>query len=252
MNRVRRLTSLIVLVFVSAKIEGSQAINIARFDRGNRYEGLVDIPIAGSDRPALDLISFTGFFEPFTAGDSLRVRFFLPVPSSAVRIVAQELSEDRFYRMESKAQVWAPNTWAVFAPWPTGDVIGPGMVLPSNIGVVVFLDDRPAGQAFVAPAFVERAAAAEITRYRLQLRPVRATLSAVSHTLERIESTRMVPVAMDRSTVERPDHRPFRIELDAASLPEGRYRLTIVGEVKNESALKVTRQYEFEHRRLPR
>jgi hypothetical protein len=220
-------------------------------DRDNRFEGLLRVPISGTDRPALDLVSFVGFFEPFQDRVILRVRFFLPAPYTHAKIVAQELTPDRFYRMESKPSEWTTDAWSVFSPWPASDVIIAEKVRPTNIGVVVSVEDATSGAAFVAPAFVEHSGAAKLWRYTAQLRPVRTTLSAVDYRLERVAPQGLALVKSDTMAVERPEQRPFRIELDASALADGRFRLTVVGHVKNNSTLKVTRQYDFEHRRLP-
>ena len=222
-------------------------------DRGNRVEGLARLPISGGERPGLDLVSFTGFVQPFSDTESvvLRVRFFVPTPDAEVRIVAQELSADLFYRMESKRANWPAQSWSVFTPWPTSDVVLPSKVQPTNIGVVVFLAEGPEGRANIAPAFVEHGdARATLTRYRVQLRPVRATFSAVDYRLERL-GDRPAEVVSDTMSIVRPEQRPFRLDLDASSLADGRYLLTVIGYVKDSSSAKVTRQYEFEHRRLP-
>ena len=81
---------------------------------------------------------------------------------------------------------------------------------------------------------------------------MRATFSLVEHTLERMEGGRLTTVAKGEPKVERPERQPFRIDVDASTLAEGAYVLTVTGHVKNSTTLKVTRQYEFEHRRLPR
>jgi len=250
--RRRRLAGACLVALLSSLQSSAQGVRSPQHERANRFEGLVGLPISGPNRPGLDLISFTGFFESFTGNVDLRIGFFLP-SQAPVQIVAQELAEDRFYRMESKPGDWAPNEWSVFGPWPTGDVIIPDKVRPSNIGVVVHLDNRPEGRSLIAPAFVHQSTvAANLTRYRAQLRPVRTTLSAVDYTLERVEAERLVTVTKARLAVERPERQPFRVDLDATSLAEGRFLLSVVGHIKNDSTLKVNRQYEFEHRRLPK
>ena len=252
--RLARLLPLVCLAIAAAALEGgSQDLRSAPFDRGNRYEGLVGLPIGGPSRPGLDLLSFTGYFEAFTGNVDLQVRFFLPPWAPQARVVAQELTQDRFYRMESRERRWPSNAWATFGPWPTGEVIIPQNVRPSNIGVVVRLDEAPEGRSLVAPVFVHQSGTAvDFTRYRVQLRPVRATFGAVDHRLERTGTGAVEVIAKQRTTVERPERRPFRIDLGAATLAEGRYRLTVVGHVKNDASIQVTRQYEFEHRRLPK
>jgi hypothetical protein len=253
MRAPRLAAACLIALAIGPRLLAAQGVRDARFERSNRYEGLVGLPISGANRPALDLISFTGFFEPFTGNVDLQIAFFLPSAQSQVHIVVQELTQDLFYRMESKPQAWVPNTWSTFGPWPTGDVIIPGNVRPTNIGVVVHLDDRPEGRSFIAPAFVqENKLAPSLTNYRVQLRPVRTTLSAVDYTLERVEADRLVSVLKQRVAVERPERRPFRIDLDATKLVEARHLLTVTGYVKNSSTERITRQYEFEHRRLPK
>ena len=237
----------------SLQLARAQGVRTPQFEHSNRFEGLVGLPIAVPNRPALDLTSFTGFFEPFTGSVDLQIAFFLPPSRSQAQIVVQELTQNLFYRMESKPRTWVPDMWAAFGPWPTGDVIIPGKVQPSNIGVVVHLDEGPEGKAFVAPAFVhENKVAATLTGYRVQLRPVRTTLSAVDYTLERVEADRLASIVKERVEVERPERRSFRIDLDATKLAEGRYLLTVTGHIKNSTTQKITRQDQFEHRRLPK
>ena len=244
--------ALIGAIAVSAGGGGlAQNLRSPTFDQGNRYEGLVGLPISGAPGPVLELISFTGSFPTFTGAVDLQVRFFVPsTPKPPIRIVAQELTHDLFYRMESKAASWQPNSWATFGPWPTAAVIVPQKVRTSNLGVIVRLDDEPEGRARVAPAFVHQGTApGDVTRYRWQFRPLRATLSAVEYVCERFGDTGTTSVLKNRVNVERPAGAPFRIDLDVATWSDGAYRLTVVGHVKNDSSVKITRQYDFEHRR---
>ncbi len=44
-------------------------------DRGNRFEGLIEIPVG---RPQLELLSFLGSKESYTENVDLRIRFFVP------------------------------------------------------------------------------------------------------------------------------------------------------------------------------
>jgi hypothetical protein len=244
---------LLLAAIVHSRVVLAQGVRVPQFERSNRFEGLVGLPIGLPNRASLDLISFTGSFEPFTGPVDLRIAFFLPPARTQVQIVVQELTQDLFYRMESKPRTWVPDTWSEFGPWPTGDVIIPGKVRPTNLGVVVRLDDGPEGRTFVAPAFVHQAAQApSLVSYRVQLRPVRATFSVVEHTLEQVAGARLTMVARGEPKVERPERQPFRIDVDASKLAEGRYVLTVTGHVKNSTTQTVTRQYEFEHRRLPR
>ena len=129
-------------------------------DRGNRYEGRIEVPVSGS---ALELLSFVGQMEPFRDGVVLNVRFFLPTdeqiacgvasPDTAgVQVEARELREDKLYYMESKqtATDWAAGEWNQFGPWDTGAVLDREGVPSSNLGVVVRLDKKP--WTAVAPA----------------------------------------------------------------------------------------------------
>ena len=240
-----------LMLLCGSAVFTAQDFKSAKYEFVNRYEGLLDLPIAGPDRPGLDLVSFVGSFEPFSSNVDLVVDFFLP-PAAQPRLVAQELAADRFYRMEAKPGGWTPGIWHRFGPWPAGDVILPRRVRTANIGVLIRLDEKPEGTQFIAPAFVHHSPASPaLTRYRAQLRPVRATLGAVDYTLERIDHDRLVTVVRESRPGERIEGEPFRVDVDASSLEEGRFRLTVVGYVRN-STQRIPRQYEFEHRRLPR
>ena len=82
----------------------------SRNDRGNRYEGRIEIPVSGS---ALELLSIVGQMEPFRDSVELSVRFFVPTDeqiacglaspaTKGVQVEARELREDKLYYMESK------------------------------------------------------------------------------------------------------------------------------------------------------
>lgn len=62
-------------------------------DRGNRYEGRIDIPVS---KPDLEVLSFIGYKESLAGYPDLKVRFYLPI-NCPVAIKGMELQEDKQY-----------------------------------------------------------------------------------------------------------------------------------------------------------
>jgi len=137
----RSLTIFIGLVIVASLLgAGSptlgQVQGMQTFD--NRKEGTNVRPNAAPD---LKLIAVHRSFQIFEVNSNLRVRFFLPPVagnrSRKVSLEAVELQDSFHYFMEATNQsTWKDNTWNLFAPWPTKDVIDKLGLQPNNIGVL--------------------------------------------------------------------------------------------------------------------
>lgn len=241
----RRLTVLLVLAIAGLSVPvQSQGGWLERWrsdnDRGNRYEGRIDVPVSGS---AIELLSFVGRIERYDDPVELNVRFYLPTdeqltcgttpPDSAgVRVEARELREEKLYFMESKGeQDWESGAWNGFGPWETRTVLDAESIPPSNLGVLVKLDKKP--WTTVAPAFVfHTQSPSRVDSYRLHLRP-NATLSQVSYKLLGCEAG--VEVELSSSTLrgDKIAGEPFAIRLDVSELPAGPLTVRVNGRVKN-------------------
>jgi hypothetical protein len=79
-------------------------------DRGNRYEGLVDIQTAN---PRLDLLSFTGYFRAFEGKQEWRVEFYSPERAPGI-VAAREVEDQYQYWMESYPIPATPHDWTKF------------------------------------------------------------------------------------------------------------------------------------------
>ena len=211
-------------------------------DRGNRYEGRIDIPVG---KPDLELLSFTAWREPFTTDVTLKVRFCLP-SAAPVFIQGRELQEQKQYWMEAKPTTWTAGAWNEFGPWPTRDVLGKEGIPARNVGVVIKLDNDTLENASLLPAFVYHTALpASVTAYLLHLRP-NATLKQVTTSLYKIVEDQEVEVRVVSVTGERTAGEPFALTLDVHDLPAGLLRLVIQGAYKHRQGGPL-REYRFYH-----
>ena len=209
-------------------------------DRGNRYEGRIDVPVSGS---SLELLSFVGRVERYVGAVDLNVRFYLPTDkqltcgmtppgTDGVKVEARELREEKLYYMESKGtQNWTSGAWNGFGPWNTGAVLDRESIAPSNLGVLVKLDKKP--WTAVAPAFVfHTQAPTRVESYRLHLRP-NATLSQVSYKLLGCEAGEELEVSAATLRGDKIAGEPFAIRLDVSDVPAGPLIVRVNGRVKN-------------------
>lgn len=79
-------------------------------------------------------------FQPFAANASLHVRFFIPRTNNSrdkeVFLEAVERQDSFHYFMQAKNSKWKEDSWNVFEPWPTKDVIDRLGVQARNIAVL--------------------------------------------------------------------------------------------------------------------
>ncbi|MCX6627147.1 MAG: hypothetical protein NTW28_05915 [Candidatus Solibacter sp.] len=211
-------------------------------DRGNRFEGLIEVP---ASLPDLELLSFVAHWEPFERGATLRVLFYLPVEMPVV-VESRELREQRQYWMESKPRSWRRGAWNEFGPWPTTEVIAREGIASDNLGVVV----RPRGEAWastILPALVYHQHRPEsVNRYSLYIRP-NTTLRTVQYSADRVSDAKTVDLAKGMLVSEKIAGEPFLIDLDFTGVKSGPVRLIISGTFKNRTGGPV-RKYEFYHR----
>lgn len=211
-------------------------------DRGNRYEGRIDIPIG---KPDLELLSFTGWREPFMNDVILKVRFFLPT-SAPVLIQARELQDQTQYWMESKPADWHAGTWNEFSPWPTREVLRREGIPSENLGVVIkFRKATTAGEVLI-PAFVYHSTLPALaTKYTLHLRP-NTTLKKVTYVLYRIVNAQEVEVKTSSLVGDKVAGAPFLLELGVQGLSAGYMRLVLQAGYKNRLGV-LLQEYEFYH-----
>jgi hypothetical protein len=187
-------------------------------DRGNRYEGTIQIPVSG---PALELRSFVATLEPFSSSVELYVRFFLPSDELAT-VFAQELEDRRHYWMESKPGPWAARQWNKFGPWYTRTVLDVEKVPYGNLGVLVQAGS-PA-DPLLLPAYVYHSSPPRpASVYRLYFR-TRSSLRSVVWSLYTADGTKLITHPLPG---ERLPGETFAIDLSAEGLPRSEMRLEI-------------------------
>lgn len=196
-------------------------------DRGNRYEGRIEIDV---DAPDLELLSFVGFYEPFEEDSILRVKFFLPRPTG-VSIQARELLDQEYYWMESKPEGWRPGRWNEFGPWPTRDILDREGVESWNLGVAIWLEEGSGSE--LTPAFVYHSRPpTSVAGYTIYLRSNR-TLKGLDYTLYRIVDGREVEETASSLSGNLIAGEPFAVKLDAEGWAAGLRRLVVEGSYKN-------------------
>jgi len=212
-------------------------------DRVNRFEGLVSVESAN---PEFELLSFTGGVEKFGPATELKVAFYLPQASPVV-LLAQELQEDKYYRMEAKPAPWKSGAWNTFEPWDTSVVIDAQHVDRDNIGVVVHLSPDVLASGAVAPAFVYHTTTShQATAYTVVFR-TRSTMARVMYT---VTGPNAAQPAVSR-TLEGDFIRdtPITLDIDARTLAAGTNTLAITCIPTSAGATKIERRYSFEHQR---
>ena len=209
-------------------------------DRGNRYEGRIEVPVSGA---AMELLSFVGRVERYDDAVDLNVRFYLPTDeqltcgmappgSDGVKVEARELREEKMYFMESKGeQGWTSGAWNGFGPWETSKVLDREGIPPSNLGVLVKLDMKP--WTAVAPAFVfHTQVPTRVDSYRLHLRP-HATLTQVTYKVFSCKGGKEEEVASSALRGDKIAGEPFAIRLDVSEFSAGPLIVRVNGQVKN-------------------
>jgi len=213
-----------------------------RNDKGNRYEGLVSVQ---TGNPDLEVLSFTGFFEPFNRNVNLRVKFFLPGKTN-LSIIAREIEEQKQYRMEAKPQGWTAGEWNEFSPWPTDVVLREG-ISSDNVGVLITIDQNQSSDQStqLAPAFVyysqephNSSSYLMYPRSNKNLRRVQLSLYGPDSS-SRPRTWALGPQAADV---------PFRVNLDTQGFPEGKLTLKVDRDLRGIPQRPPTHEYSFYHK----
>ena len=214
----------------------------AEADYPNRYEGVMPTQVANPD---FELLSFVGGSASFREGDELKVDFFLPA-TSPVMVRAQELRDDKYYRMLSKPATWTANQWNTFGPWPVAAVITPKQVARDNLGVVVYLDSTPETAGELAPAFVYSARRVAASSYTFVFR-TRNTLRRVEYALRQHGAA--APLWSKTADGDFIRGTPIYLDVPVMNLAEGRYTLQLTCVPVSATAPRVQRQFAFHHAR---
>ena len=135
-------------------------------DRGNRYEGTYTRKVSNL---SIDLVSLTGFVEPYTFGEKqmLKAKFYCPAKAS-YQFNVEELIVSHFYWMQDK-QTAAREGWNTFENWPVDYLLKSLGITHRNLGILVHLDEASA-RNFVPVLLFHSQAPQEVTRYVAQLR----------------------------------------------------------------------------------
>jgi hypothetical protein len=210
-----------------------------RNDRGNRYEGLISI---NTGNPDFEVLSFTGFFEPFSSNVVLKVKFFYPKKSN-LSIIAQEIDDQRQYWMEAKPQRWQSGEWNEFSPWPTGDVLIKEGVPADNLGVLI----KSGGEDQLIPAFIYHSRLPDsVRKYTMYLR-TNKNLKSVKFILSGTGSNAK-PMSKTWYLGSQTASVPFPANLDVQDFKEGIIRVVVERELRNGTQKLPTREYLFYHK----
>lgn len=236
-----RAALLLLLATASTQVGGPWKWDPAA-DRINRFEGLISVESAN---PEFELLSFTGGVETYGPATKLKVAFYLP-HSSPVVLLAQELQEDKYYRMEAKPATWKAAAWNTFEPWDTSVVIDAKQVARDNIGVVVHLSQDVLASGTIAPAFVYHTATTRrATMYAFVFR-TRSTMARVMYSVTSAGAAPAQPQILEGDFIR---HVPVTLNIDATKLTPGQNVLSITCIPTSLREAKIERQYTFEHRR---
>ncbi len=221
-KRLRTLPMLVLLLAATAAAQEQSRRWKRHNDRGNRWEGRIEIPVG---RPSIEVLSLFGFRESYAEGEELAVRFFVP-GNGDVTLQARELEERVQYFMQAKDQDWTAGEWNTFGPWPTRVVLKREGVPAGNLAVLIRLveGEGEGEQETLLPAFVYHSQEPEILEsYRLHVR-TGSDLSKLVYRLYREDEELLQGKLVDVDALE-----AFAIELEAAGLPAGRLRLELEG-----------------------
>jgi len=186
------------------------------------------------------LIGLHSGFQHFGSRANLQVGFFVPSSkdgSNSITVQAVEVQDLFQYFMQSKDSIpWREGAWNVFKPWPTKDVIDFLGLQPENIGVVAFYKGGNGQPVFlpVNVALDDRKPVAHKYTFRFVNGQ---NLQAVDLALTNSSG---LEVSIHKPDLNcRPKTHPgcilsaggnaLTFDLDMSALPEGSYRLKLVG-----------------------
>ncbi len=136
-------------------------------DLGNRFEGSYSKEVGNT---AIELVSFTGGFEPYEFGkkQALKVKFYLP-EGERYFLKAEELRPVQYYWMQDK-NTKGKAGWNLFDNWQADARLKQFGVPPDNLGVLVQAGEP--GSRKIAPALVFHQSSADsvgsyVAKFRL-------------------------------------------------------------------------------------
>lgn len=213
--RFTRSAIVLNLMFVFVVMVVAQTPWKQKHDLGNRWEGIVDIP---TGNPPLELLSFTGYFQPFVGETEWRVRYFSPARARVV-VYGRDVDDSFQYWMESKSAEAAARQWSEFK-WPTAPVLVRQGIQPAIVGVTVRVSgsDLQYLPAIVYPVFAPLPKT--VRSYNLQFRSAK-TINNLEYTITGFKGGRALPPKRLAAPGKRTAGEPFLLRIDVAAYDEG-------------------------------
>ncbi len=209
-------------------------------DRDDRWEGIKRRPIRGHD---VELLG-ARVESPLAASselEDLSVRFFLESQDEVyLTLRERNLAKNYWLDRARPPEAWRPKAANVFT-WPSGDVLKPLGLEPSDLLVLVRLaTDTPGSRERVAPAMFPAAAGGRVTGYRFTFKtndPAKIGYRLLDPQGTQIASGEQRP---------RPAGLPFDVRWPAGDRPEGRYSLLLEGYFVADNT-PIVQEVEFFH-----
>jgi hypothetical protein len=212
--------------------------------RGNRWEGVRDLPVSGY---TIELLSLRAIHREGPQVDKTpqvyRLRFFLDRPMP-VYVVVREVDNKRSYWLDQvrPASPWRPGFENMFE-WPSKDVIRQLNLSPDDLGVTVRLEhEHPSDLETVAPALLYSSTPpGSISGYEFAFKT--NVTARLEFSIEGGDGRPVSSSPMPGVVGNWPYGVPLRVTWDAATAQAGEYRLTVQGRVleNNEKFRKIVR-----------
>ena len=220
-------------------------------DRGNRYEGIVEVPNGKRDYELLAFFAYKNVNAPSPDGQ-LHLMFCVPAGTAVQSISAKEIHSDTQYMAAFKPGklIRLGRQWEGVTEWPVMTVLSPNHVKLENIGVLVHLENNGI-PGEIAPAVLYTSAKPKsIDKYSLYFvshRPLRALSCTVSQGAFKescnIDGSRLGQVEVSE---------PTKITFDAAGLREEEATVQLEGSIANTASNgSFSAIIHFFHQNLP-
>lgn len=145
-----RLISLSVILFCLSQ-SALAVVDIKYLARGDRYEGIKERPISGSDMIELVSAAVYSNISLTFIPKFYKLRFYLPKNYEVDDIVVRESRPRHYYWLDKVKQEWKSNHFNEYQ-WSTQEVIKPLEIEVSRLGVVVHLHSSRSRMDVVVPA----------------------------------------------------------------------------------------------------
>ncbi len=223
----------------------------AKNDRGNRYEGIMDVPNGKRDYEILALFG-DRTMDTNSPDNQLHLMFYVPPHTEVASISGKELHADTQYLVLFKEDRLQPlgQQWFAVSEWPLELGIKRYHVELKNLGILVRLkNDAMPGQ--ITPAFLYSSSKPEkIRNYSLYFvvhKPLRDFTCIVSENAfqEKCKIEGSKPPKVEVS-------EPVNVTFAANQLKEGEVTIQLEGSVRNSANDKFLAAVHFYHHDLPR